>query len=128
MSLPALTTEDVGLVYNSQGDLARWTSSGRAWRLNNRSAIGADVAMSLNPIPALFALGNPSLSDEALRRLGTLSRAEASAPGADEEREVAALAQIYGRATCKILTREQAREETLKADAVNYRITFTWRR
>src|SRR5215471_3882620 len=70
----------------------------------------------------LFAIGNPSLDDEAITRLGTLSRAEASAPGPDEEREVAALARIYGRANCKIVTREQAREETLKADAGSYRV------
>jgi CHAT domain-containing protein len=72
--------------------------------------------------PALLAVGNPALDDEAMTRLGTLSKAQALAPGADEEREVAALARLYGRANCKILTRDQAREETLKAEAGNYRV------
>jgi CHAT domain-containing protein/Tfp pilus assembly protein PilF len=71
---------------------------------------------------ALLAIGNPALDDEAITRLGTRSRLQASAPGPDEEREVAALARIYGPANTTVLIRDQAREETLKADAGNYRV------
>jgi CHAT domain-containing protein/tetratricopeptide (TPR) repeat protein len=85
---------------------------------------GAGRSLDRSPVnrPELFAVGNPALDDEAITRLGTISRAQALAPGADEEREVQALARIYGPANSRILIRDQAREETVKADAANYRI------
>src|SRR5262249_42035865 len=72
--------------------------------------------------PELFAIANPTVDPEMMTRLGAINRAQVTAPGPEEEREVAALGRLYGQANSRILTRNGAREDTLKAEAGNYRV------
>jgi CHAT domain-containing protein/tetratricopeptide (TPR) repeat protein len=72
--------------------------------------------------PALLAMGNPTLSATSLSRAKSNDRSPSLAQLPEAEREVKTLGEIYGLKNSKILTRSEAREETVKAEAGRYPI------
>jgi CHAT domain-containing protein len=75
-----------------------------------------------NRLPVLLAVGNPSLSGETMVKAKLLRSDEELSPLPDAEREVAAVARMYGSERSKVLVETQAREETVKAEAGRYSI------
>jgi CHAT domain-containing protein len=71
---------------------------------------------------SLLAFGNPALRQETIKRTQAVYRDERLEPLPEAEREVKALAQLYGAQRSKIYTGSGAREKEMKANASNYRI------
>ncbi|MGA9773081.1 MAG: CHAT domain-containing tetratricopeptide repeat protein [Blastocatellia bacterium] len=71
---------------------------------------------------SLLAFGNPALSRKTIDRATANHRDENLAPLPSAEKEVQTLAQLYGHARSKIFTGTEAREETAKKEAGNYKI------
>ncbi len=69
----------------------------------------------------LLAFGNPALGNTSTESVEVSYRDERLAPLPEAEREVKALAQLYG-ATSRVYIGLEAREERLKAEAGRYRI------
>jgi CHAT domain-containing protein len=84
--------------------------------------VGATATTPTPSLPALLAMGNPTLS------AGLVSRAKSSDSDLSlndlpyAEREVKTLGEIYGAQNSRVLTGSAAREETVKADAGRYPI------
>jgi CHAT domain-containing protein/tetratricopeptide (TPR) repeat protein len=70
----------------------------------------------------LLAFGNPALPAMAMARAQTVYRDFSLAPLPEAEREVKALAQLYGTLQSKVFTGTAARETQAKAEAGNYNI------
>jgi CHAT domain-containing protein/Tfp pilus assembly protein PilF len=70
----------------------------------------------------LLAFGNPALKDETVARLKAVNRDERLEPLPEAEKEVKALAQLYGSAQSKVYIGSEAREERLKAEANQYSV------
>jgi CHAT domain-containing protein/Tfp pilus assembly protein PilF len=70
----------------------------------------------------LLAFGNPALSGKAIESVQVGYRDERLMPLPEAEREVKALAQLYGEARSTIYIGLDAREERLKAEAKTHRI------
>jgi len=68
----------------------------------------------------LFAVGNPALNSSPA--LPGAIRGDAYRPLPEAEQEVKTLARIYGVQHCRLLTGEEAREETVKSEIGRYRI------
>ena len=83
-------------------------------RIRNRTAPGQPAK--------LFAMGNPTLSQESARQLSNLYRGETLGPLPDAEKEVRSLAAIYGPARAHIYVGKEAREDRFKAEAPQYTI------
>jgi len=79
-------------------------------------------ATALAPVPALMAMGNPSLSAPMVSRARSDERSLSLGDLPEAEREVRDLGEIYGAQRSKILTGTAAREETVKAEAQRYTI------
>lgn len=104
----------------------RETPSGSAANAPQANAPGATMTKTrANPLPTsrtLLAFGNPEISKpiaaqaKLVNRDGNLNRLP------EAEREVKSLTQFYGPAASKILTGNDAREETFKAEAGRYRV------
>src|SRR5262245_3249423 len=71
--------------------------------------------------PRLLAMGNPALGDQSLTRTGFASMAEFD-PLPEAERQVRALARVYGPAHSQIYVGPAASEEQFKARAQDYDI------
>jgi CHAT domain-containing protein len=72
--------------------------------------------------PTLLAFGNPAVSSQTKQRLKTVFMDETFEPLPEAERQVGALARLYGAAQSKIYTREQAREDRAKNESSSFRI------
>lgn len=79
-------------------------------------------ATPIAPVPALLAMGNPSLTSSLVARARSTDRSLALGDLPAAEREVKDLGEIYGIRRSKILIGSAAREETLKAEASRYPI------
>lgn len=77
--------------------------------------------LSTKPAYDLLALGNPDLNVLEVAKLSLL-RAEDLGPLSSAEKEVNTIGQLYGRNRSKVLVRERATEEEVKADAEKYRL------
>lgn len=77
---------------------------------------------SRNTAGRLFALGNPTLSDETRRQVTMVYRSEVLAPLPEAEREVKALARLYGTEASKIYTGDMAREDRVKDEAGRFSV------
>ena len=71
---------------------------------------------------SLLAFGNPALSQQTIARAAASRRDENLAPLPGAEKEVQTLAQLYGPARSKVFIGTEAREETAKREAGNYKI------
>ena len=90
--------------------------------LGEMSRLTGQRDSSLAQQQSLLAFGNPALSKETIA-LATANRSDENlAPLPSAEKEVQALAQLYGPARSKIFTGAEAREETAKREAGNYKI------
>lgn len=101
-----------GLRASPRGGLAGAGAAGR----------GTVKASMKDSLPSLFAVGNPRLSGEAVARVRSVDGDEPVGPLPDTEKEVNALAELYGRAGSRVLTGETAREETVKSQAGAYTV------
>lgn len=72
--------------------------------------------------PVLLAMGNPVLSSATVAKVNGIYREEDLDPLPNAEKEVNRLGQLYGPRQSKILIRESAREDLLKAEAGHFRI------
>jgi len=72
--------------------------------------------------PTLLAFANPALGPQTLERAGQVLRDENLAPLPEAEKEVKALAQLYGAAQSKVYLGAEAREDRAKAEAGQYNI------
>jgi CHAT domain-containing protein/Tfp pilus assembly protein PilF/ketosteroid isomerase-like protein len=81
-----------------------------------------DAIASESKAPELLAVGNPALSGKTMTKIKSTYRNETFSPLPDAEREVKTLGQLYGLARSKVLTGNQAREETVKAEAGRYSV------
>jgi CHAT domain-containing protein/Flp pilus assembly protein TadD len=79
-------------------------------------------ATPIAPVPALLAMGNPSLTSSLLAREKSTDRSLSLGDLPAAEREVKDLGEIYGIRRSKILIGSAAREETVKAEAGRYPI------
>jgi CHAT domain-containing protein len=79
-------------------------------------------ATPIAPVPALLAMGNPSLTSSLVARARSTDRSLSLGDLPAAEREVKDLGEIYGIRRSKILIGSAAREETLKAEASRYPI------
>lgn len=70
----------------------------------------------------LLAMGNPALEQATIARAKSVLLDESLDPLPEAEEQVLALKQIYGATRSKVLTGAEAREETFKAEAAQYRI------
>ncbi|HET8676985.1 MAG TPA: CHAT domain-containing tetratricopeptide repeat protein, partial [Blastocatellia bacterium] len=70
----------------------------------------------------LFALGNPAPGKQTVERVKLTLRNEKLDPLPQAEREVKALAELYGSAQSKVYVGAEAREETAKSEASRYRV------
>jgi CHAT domain-containing protein/Tfp pilus assembly protein PilF len=70
----------------------------------------------------LLAFGNPDLKNETVARIKALNRDEKLGPLPEAEKEVKALAELYGAAQSKIYIGAEAREERVKAEANQFSI------
>lgn len=70
----------------------------------------------------LLAFGNPALSERTVAQARSVNRDQALGPLPEAEREVKSLTQFYRPAESKILIGTEAREETVKAEAGNYKV------
>lgn len=70
----------------------------------------------------ILAIGNPYVSKETSERARISRRDEKLDPLPEAEREVKALAQIYGAGQSRIYTGAEAREDRVKAEAGNFKI------
>ena len=70
----------------------------------------------------LLALGNPALDRRVVAQARSLNREDNLGPLPEAEREVKGLTRFYNPAESKILTGQEAREETFKAEAGRYRV------
>jgi CHAT domain-containing protein len=88
------------------------------------SVIASMVKVGALPssVPALLAMGNPSLNSNLVARVQSTDRSLALGNLPAAEREVKALGEIYGLQRSKILTGSAATEETLKAEAGRFPI------
>jgi CHAT domain-containing protein/Tfp pilus assembly protein PilF len=73
-------------------------------------------------LKTLLAFGNPVLNDETVARLKAVNRDEKLAPLPEAEKEVKALAQLYGAARSKVYIGSEAREERVKAEANQFSV------
>ena len=71
---------------------------------------------------SLLAFGNPALSQETIARATANRSDENLTPLPAAEKEVQTLAQLYGHARSKVFIGTEAREETAKKLAGNYKI------
>jgi CHAT domain-containing protein len=71
---------------------------------------------------SLLAIGNPALGKQTLERLKTANRDERLEPLPEAEREVRALAQLYGNRRSEVFIGPEAREDRLKAEAGKFGI------
>jgi CHAT domain-containing protein/Tfp pilus assembly protein PilF len=72
--------------------------------------------------PKLLAMGNPALGDQPLARVEAASMAVAFDPLPEAERQVRALARVYGPANSQIYVGPAASEEQFKSRAKDYDI------
>ena len=70
----------------------------------------------------LLAFGNPELNETMVSRAKSINRDESLGPLPEAEREVKSLTQFYLPSLSKILVGADAREETFKAEAGNFRV------
>jgi CHAT domain-containing protein/Tfp pilus assembly protein PilF len=70
----------------------------------------------------LLAFGNPKIDTSTMEKMKSLYRDELLAPLPHAEKEVAALAAIYGKDRSTVLIGEKAKEGVVKAEANKYRI------
>jgi CHAT domain-containing protein len=82
--------------------------------------VGERAAVPAQSLPALLAMGNPSLNAQLVSRAESNDRSVSFGELPDAEREVRTLSEIYGAQNSTILTGAAAREETFKADAWRY--------
>ena len=104
----------------------RGTQSTTAASISQATTPGAaTIKISANQLPAsrtLLAFGNPALSQRAVAQARSLNRDGNLSPLPEAEREVKTLTQFYSPPESKILTGNEAREETFKAEAARYRV------
>ena len=72
---------------------------------------------ALPPRSSLLAIGNPALGQQAFDRAKTANRDEKLGPLPEAEKEVRALAQLYGHDRSEVFIGAEAREDRLKAEA-----------
>jgi CHAT domain-containing protein len=72
--------------------------------------------------PTLLALGNPALSEEAVKRATFALRDGKFEPLPEAEAEVKTLGQLYGAARSKVYVGAEAREDRAKTEAGQMRI------
>ncbi|HKR01939.1 MAG TPA: CHAT domain-containing tetratricopeptide repeat protein [Pyrinomonadaceae bacterium] len=72
--------------------------------------------------PELFGIGNPTANVEATTKVKSLYREETLDPLPDAQREVTALAQLYGPTRSRLLVGTDAQEEVVKAEAGQYQV------
>jgi CHAT domain-containing protein/Tfp pilus assembly protein PilF len=73
-------------------------------------------------IQSLLAFGNPALKSETVSQLKAANRDEKLEPLPEAEKEVKALAELYGTAQSKIYIGAEAREDRVKAQAGKYAV------
>lgn len=66
---------------------------------------------------SLLAIGNPTLGKQTVDRIRAANRGEALEPLPEAEKEVRALAQMYGKDSTEVFVGPDAREGRLKAEA-----------
>jgi len=71
---------------------------------------------------SLLAFGNPALGQQTVARARTVMMDEKFEPLPEAERQVNALARLYGARRSKVYVGAEAREERAKAEAGNHRI------
>jgi CHAT domain-containing protein len=71
---------------------------------------------------SLLALGNPAIGKETIERSALTMRDEKLDPLPEAEKEVTALGQLYGNARSKVYIGSEAREDRLKAEAIQARV------
>ena len=71
---------------------------------------------------SLLAFGNPALNGEMVARLKAVNRDEKLEPLPEAEKEVKALAELYGAARSKVYIGSEAREERVKAEAKEFSV------
>ena len=72
--------------------------------------------------PTLLAFGNPTLGQRAVERTEFVKRDANLKPLLEAEKEVKALAQLYGAGRSKVYVGADAHEERVKAEAGKYRV------
>jgi CHAT domain-containing protein/Tfp pilus assembly protein PilF len=70
----------------------------------------------------LLAFGNPAVSKQTVHQIQRVSMDEKLEPLPEAERQVTALAELYGRSQSKVYTGTEAREDRAKAEAGDFRI------
>jgi CHAT domain-containing protein len=70
----------------------------------------------------LLAFGNPAVSKQTIQRVQRVSMDEKLEPLPEAEKQVTALAELYGRSQSKVYTGTEAREDRAKAEASGFRI------
>jgi CHAT domain-containing protein/uncharacterized protein HemY len=71
---------------------------------------------------SLLAFGNPALSGETVARVQPVNRDERLGPLPDAEKEVKALAELYGAQQSKVYIGAEAREDRVKAEANKFTV------
>ena len=71
----------------------------------------------------LLAFGNPALDVKTIERARLVYRDEKLAPLPEAEREDRTLGEWYGAARSRVYVGSEAREDRVKAEAGNYRVT-----
>ena len=74
------------------------------------------------PSPTLLAMGNPTLGEQMVQRVKLVHRDEQLGPLPGAEKEVKAVAQLYGAAQSKVYIGAEAREDRLKAEAGRFSV------
>jgi CHAT domain-containing protein len=89
-----------------------------------REMIKARRKPSANPMPGstLLAFGNPAVNKQTAERVQRVLMDEKLEPLPEAERQVAALAKLYGPSQSRVYTGADAREERAKAEAGGFRI------
>jgi CHAT domain-containing protein len=70
----------------------------------------------------LLAFGNPTAGKATMQRIDVAYRSQMLVPLLEAEKEVQALALLYGSERSTVYTRFRAREDTLKSEAGNYQL------
>src|SRR4029079_4714975 len=70
----------------------------------------------------LLAIGNPTLGKQTVDRIKAANRGETLEPLPEAEKEVRALAQMYGKDRIEVLVGAEAREDRLKTEAHQFEV------
>jgi CHAT domain-containing protein len=101
-------------------------SNAKGLGLRVKGSSAKNQPSTLNPQPstlgALLAFGNPTLGQKAVERVQFVKRDANLKPLLEAEKEVKALAQLYGAGRSRVYVGANAQEERVKAEAGEYRV------